>query len=95
MANLSHLPKAVFESYEWQESGACIDRSVEEFFLPEGLRTVEKSDHEAAAIRICGTCPVVRDCLQHALRARERYGVWGGLSADERAKHLADDSEAA
>jgi WhiB family redox-sensing transcriptional regulator len=29
-------------------------------------------------------CPVVRQCLDHALAVREPYGVWGGLTEDER-----------
>jgi hypothetical protein len=30
---------------------------------------------------------VITDCREHALRVRETYGIWGGLSEDERA-HL-------
>ncbi|MGZ6870055.1 MAG: WhiB family transcriptional regulator, partial [Frankiaceae bacterium] len=33
---------------------------------------------------ICATCPVVCQCALHALRVREPYGVWGGLSESER-----------
>ncbi|MEH3032491.1 MAG: WhiB family transcriptional regulator [Aeromicrobium erythreum] len=84
MANLTRLPKAVIESYEWQEDGACADLSSELFFLPDNLRGEQKLSHEARAKRICGTCPVQERCLQHALTVREPYGVWGGMSADER-----------
>ena len=37
---------------------------------------------------MCGTCPVIAQCLAHALAVREPYGVWGGRSEDERAKLL-------
>jgi WhiB family redox-sensing transcriptional regulator len=34
---------------------------------------------------ICGTCPLVRPCLESALERREPAGVWGGqLFADGR-----------
>jgi WhiB family redox-sensing transcriptional regulator len=33
---------------------------------------------------VCELCPVRADCLDHAIRVGERYGVWGGLTSDER-----------
>jgi WhiB family redox-sensing transcriptional regulator len=36
------------------------------------------------AKRICAVCPVRQVCLETALRNRERYGVWGGLTERER-----------
>lgn len=29
-------------------------------------------------------CPVRAECAAHALQVREPYGVWGGLTEDER-----------
>jgi WhiB family redox-sensing transcriptional regulator len=37
---------------------------------------------------ICRVCPVIAQCLRHALRADEPYGVWGGRSAAERRELL-------
>ena len=39
---------------------------------------------ELAAKSVCARCPVVAQCAAHALTVREPYGVWGGLSEDER-----------
>lgn len=89
MANLSRLPKAVIESYEWQYDGACTSYSVEEFFLPENARGADKLALESKAKRVCATCPVVEQCLQHALSAQEPYGVWGGTSPSDRHAILA------
>jgi len=33
---------------------------------------------------VCVRCPVLRQCRQHALSVREPYGVWGGLSEEDR-----------
>ena len=33
---------------------------------------------------MCSSCPVTEMCLRWALNAREPYGVWGGLSTEER-----------
>ena len=40
------------------------------------------------AKRICASCPVQRQCADYALAADERYGVWGGLTAEERARQV-------
>lgn len=33
---------------------------------------------------ICNACPVREACLEHALREKERWGMWGGLTPIER-----------
>jgi hypothetical protein len=33
---------------------------------------------------ICAGCPVRVECADYAVRAREPYGVWGGLSEEDR-----------
>lgn len=38
-----------------------------------------------AAKAVCAMCPAAGDCLDHAITNREREGVWGGFTADERA----------
>ena len=38
------------------------------------------------AVKACEGCPIKRDCGQYALEFAEEYGVWGGMTASERAK---------
>jgi len=38
---------------------------------------------------------VIQQCREHALKVREPYGVWGGLSEDERAEILSKRMPAA
>jgi WhiB family redox-sensing transcriptional regulator len=33
---------------------------------------------------VCASCPVIQQCREHALAVQEPYGIWGGLSEDER-----------
>jgi WhiB family redox-sensing transcriptional regulator len=63
---------------------ACrgIDTSV--FYHPENERGPSRRRRESHAKQICQTCPVLANCLRWALAAREPYGVWGGLSVEER-----------
>ncbi len=37
---------------------------------------------------MCTRCPVRAQCATHALTVREPYGVWGGLTEDEREELL-------
>ncbi|MFD9127115.1 WhiB family transcriptional regulator, partial [Kitasatospora sp. NPDC059571] len=54
------------------------------FFHPAGERGAPHQERDDAAKRVCDDCPVRRPCLAYALAAGERYGVWGGLTEDER-----------
>jgi hypothetical protein len=38
----------------------------------------------ASAKAACQHCPALRECLAFAVAADERFGVWGGLSPEER-----------
>jgi len=42
----------------------------------ETLNTVAKA--------VCAQCPVLAACRAHALAVQEPYGIWGGLSEEER-----------
>jgi WhiB family redox-sensing transcriptional regulator len=85
MADIRRLPGPNAELWEWQLRAACRDMSAELFFHPEGERGPARAGREAAAKAVCAGCVVIDRCRDHALRAREPYGVWGGLSEYERA----------
>jgi WhiB family redox-sensing transcriptional regulator len=44
----------------------------------------DRRAREDAAKRVCAACPVRQECLDYALRVREQYGIWGGLTEVER-----------
>ncbi len=69
---------------DWQLLAACrgVDSSL--FFHPEGERGAARSARENSAKEVCMRCPVRAECAAHALAVREPYGVWGGLTEDER-----------
>jgi WhiB family redox-sensing transcriptional regulator len=76
-APTAHPPGA--QDHHWDCRG-----NPEPFFHPYGEREPSRSRREAAAKAVCATCPVLVRCREHALAAREPYGVWGGLSEEER-----------
>ena len=84
MAELSRLPGPNADLWDWQLRGACRDAEPSLFFHPEGERGASRLRRDLAAKAVCATCPVIDACARHALRVREPYGVWGGMTEDER-----------
>lgn len=84
MADFSRLPGPNADLWDWQLVAACrgVDSSL--FFHPEGERGAARSARETAAKEVCMRCPVRAECATHALAVREPYGVWGGLTEDDR-----------
>ncbi|MDP9332470.1 MAG: WhiB family transcriptional regulator [Actinomycetota bacterium] len=64
---------------EWQRDAACIEHPGVEWFGPKGDRAI-------AARAICARCLEQSDCLAFALDEHLDAGIWGGSSAQERAK---------
>ena len=84
MADVRRLPGQVTDRWDWQIHSACrgVDSTV--FFHPDFERGAERINRDATAKILCHSCPVVEQCRAHALHVREPYGIWGGLTAQER-----------
>ena len=74
--------------WEWQQHAACRGMGAATFFHPQDERDPARSERIAAAKAVCEPCPALNDCRAYALRFREPYGIWGGLSESERASLL-------
>lgn len=61
----------------WQDEALCAQTDPELFFPEKGGSTTE-------AKKVCRQCPVIDECLEWAIDAREDHGVWGGMSERER-----------
>lgn len=66
-----------FLDQPWRHDALCAQTDPELFFPELGERN-------PAAKAICGRCTARTACLGFAMDNREPYGIWGGLSADER-----------
>ena len=70
---------------DWRTEAACRSMDAAIFFSPEHFETKQEKDaREAAAKQVCGGCPVREACLDYAVTAQEKYGIWGGLTELER-----------
>lgn len=71
----------------WGVHGACRRHDPELFFVADKPRSGRYSREQITAIQnaksICTSCPVIEQCLTHALRVDEE-GIWGGLTKRER-----------
>lgn len=50
---------------------------------------IDKGDHQGPekirmSKQLCDSCPLRLLCLEYALEAKERDGIWGGLTYNER-----------
>lgn len=89
MTATTRLPVPHANNYDWQRDAACRRMGSEVFFHPENERGGARQARESQAKQVCARCPVTQACLEHALSAGEPYGVWGGLSEEERRNMLA------
>jgi WhiB family transcriptional regulator, redox-sensing transcriptional regulator len=70
---------------DWQRGARCRGDAGLDFYPPfGGERKRDRVVRELRAKAVCESCPVRVQCLDHAVRNGERYGVWGGLTSDER-----------
>jgi len=65
----------------WVVFGACRGAEADAFFPMT-------RDATQQALVICASCPVRVECLDYALEARERFGVWGGKTEKQRRQTL-------
>lgn len=48
----------------------------------------EKSNAYDRAYRICGSCPIQRECLKFSFDNQEEFGIWGGVGESMRSELL-------
>ena len=65
---------------DWHENAECAkpenSDKIEKFFA-------NKPSQQVAALKLCGACPVKRDCAQWALDHKQIWGIWGGLDSQQ------------
>lgn len=67
---------------DWRHGAACRDEDPELFFPLSEMGPGAKQTVRAKAV--CGTCPVRQECLAFAVDNGLDYGVFGGLTGEER-----------
>jgi WhiB family redox-sensing transcriptional regulator len=88
VVDIQRLADLASGAWDWQRDAACRAMGDSTFFHPTDEREPGRSQRVERAKAICASCHVVTECRAYALRVREPYGVWGGLSEPERASLL-------
>jgi WhiB family transcriptional regulator, redox-sensing transcriptional regulator len=79
------VSRVVTGNLQWQRAALCRGEAGRDFYPPfGGERKRDRKARELRAKAVCESCPVRAECLDHAVSSGERYGVWGGLTSDER-----------
>jgi len=76
---MSHLDIDITQT-SWMDAASCA--SVDPLLFDQGDRA--HANRYTDARRVCRACPVAAQCLTHAIERDERYGMWGGLTPEER-----------
>lgn len=68
----------LYGSQEWTHFAVCRDTPYLMYPRDEDSAGIE------LAKEVCATCPVRAECLDEAQRTGDRWGIWGGYTAEER-----------
>jgi WhiB family redox-sensing transcriptional regulator len=68
---------------DWRNNAPCGHVDPEMFFD----RAAASPDIAAEAKAICGGCPSREMCLDAAMISEEGFGIWGGMTPDERSSY--------
>ncbi|WP_083885354.1 WhiB family transcriptional regulator [Nocardia thailandica] len=79
------LPPPMADSWDWQLRARCRDMDSDTFFPGHDDRLDSIHIQVLDAKQICLGCPVLDACRDYALDAEEPHGIWGGMTAQERA----------
>jgi WhiB family redox-sensing transcriptional regulator len=94
MADLSRLPGPNADFWDWQLDSACRGLDSDIFYHPDGERGAARERRVSNAKAICAACPVIAQCRSAALKSQEPFGVWGGLSEEDRQEIFARNARA-
>jgi WhiB family redox-sensing transcriptional regulator len=91
--SIRQLPPTNRGDEGWHQHAACSGHDTDTFYRRDNARGPERDRHDAQAKAVCAGCPVSAPCLRWALAIRERHGVWGGYTPEERDLLLRAENE--
>lgn len=72
------------EQRVWTDRAACLGQNPRLWDTRLVSRQTEITEDTIRAQEICIGCPVMMDCLTHAVVFDIRTGIWGGCTPEER-----------
>jgi WhiB family redox-sensing transcriptional regulator len=71
---------------DWRHRAACRGEDPELWFPLNDAEHGPAVLQAADAVAICHGCPAIKACLAWALETSQGFGVWGGMTAPDRAR---------
>jgi len=86
MANHRQIQQLLSNLYKARDAvgGVDCEGAPDNFFPEDYLDPLTRRLATDAAKTICKECPVIAECANYALTAREPFGIWGGLTSEDR-----------
>ncbi len=69
------------EDRKWWKRGACSELNpdwTDKYFYSD------KKENQEIAKSFCAVCPVRTECLDDAVKSKNKFGIWGGTTYEER-----------
>ena len=73
------------ERPDWRNNAECRGEDPALFYAEDVQR-------QRFAKEICAHCPVIQECLRHALETDQPDGIWGGKDVDERRQAISHEA---
>jgi WhiB family redox-sensing transcriptional regulator len=72
------------DEFNWHEQAACKDLPTDMFYYNDDERGEDKLNKEIAALAVCKTCPVTKECLRDAIQRKDNHSIQGGTTPNQR-----------
>lgn len=83
--DLAGILAEIFRGLPWMRSAECGRRDERgEFVHDPELFHPPMGGSTTPAKSVCAACPVLEECREWAIRTKQPFGVWGGMSVMER-----------
>lgn len=70
---------------DWKFAGLCTtEGNPDDWFISTRDSSRDSRARVRALLAICDRCPVKDACLTEAIDAKHSYGVWGGMTTEQR-----------
>lgn len=86
LTNLSYPVLAHVMDTDWRDHAACAKLPKAVFFdytMPH-VPLTQRKEYKSLAITTCQSCPVIDKCYEFAICNNESFGIWAGMTPDER-----------
>ncbi len=79
------MPTAIFQALLETDLAACRDQSPQIFYGYEEEKNWNVRQRQIVIAKaICAECVIRKECLDYAQSKRDKFGIWGGLTEQER-----------